>query len=213
MQIDNILNIGRESYKADNLNIFGEIDSISFHFLIKDDVVFETKGKDVESCRQSLFSFIKSRTVCFTGHRKMLSDKSDLHNKLMTELNLCYRKGFRYFITGGAKGFDTFAAQRVIEFKKTHEDVLLIIAVPFKDQAAKFNEKDKKLYDEILEKADFYIVLSEEFFDGCYLRRNDYMIGHSSHIIAYWDGKRIGGTSYTCRKALAKADFGFHNLL
>ena len=213
MKIDNILKIGRESYKADNLNIFGEIDSISYQFIVKDDVVFETKGKDVESCRKSLSSFIKSRTVCFTGHRKMLSDRSELYNNLMAELNFCYRKGFRYFIAGGAKGFDSFAAQRVIEFKETHQDVLLIIAVPFKNQAAKFDDKDKKLYDEILDKADFYIVLSEEFYDGCYLHRNDFMIAYSSHIIAYWDGKRIGGTSYTCRKALSKADFGFHNLL
>ena len=56
----------------------------------------------------------------------------------------------------------------------------------------------------ILSQADEVILLSEGYFNGCYLRRNDYMLSHSDNVIAYYDGKHMGGTAYTCRKARGK---------
>ena len=45
------------------------------------------------------------------------------------------------------------------------------------------------------------VCLSETYFDGCFLRRNDYMLERASHIIAYYNGEPKGGTFYTCRRA------------
>ena len=54
----------------------------------------------------------------------------------------------------------------------------------------------------ILEEADAAVILSESYSPECYLKRNDFMLLHSSVLIAYWDGFSCGGTSYTVRKAL-----------
>ena len=52
-----------------------------------------------------------------------------------------------------------------------------------------------------LVKADKVIVLSDTYYKGCLLRRNDFMLQHSNYVIAYYDGKQKGGTYYTCREA------------
>lgn len=55
---------------------------------------------------------------------------------------------------------------------------------------------------EAKEYLEFYaILLSKHYFNGCLLRRNDYMLSHSCGLIAFFDGKPKGGTFYTCRKA------------
>jgi hypothetical protein len=52
--------------------------------------------------------------------------------------------------------------------------------------------------------ADEVITISDSFSNFAYLKRNDYMISHSSQLIAYWDEISLGGTSYTVRKAYEK---------
>ena len=56
-------------------------------------------------------------------------------------------------------------------------------------------------YQNIISRADRVIVLSEHYFKGCLLRRNDFMLEHSCSLIACYDGKTYGGTFYTCREA------------
>lgn len=63
---------------------------------------------------------------------------------------------------------------------------------------------EKERYQNIISRADRVIVLSEHYFHGCLLRRNDFMLEHSCGVIAFYDGKPYGGTFYTCREALKK---------
>lgn len=45
-------------------------------------------------------------------------------------VTLLVSKGFKYFGTGGALGFDTIAAQAVLSVKETHPEVKLILVLP-----------------------------------------------------------------------------------
>ena len=76
--------------------------------------------------------------------------------------------------------------------------------VPFKGQSASWSMVEQQRYAYILSKADDVVHLSDDYFNGCYFKRNDYMLSHSSSVIAYFDGKPKGGTAYTCRKAREK---------
>ena len=62
---------------------------------------------------------------------------------------------------------------------------------------------EQQRYAYILSKADDVVHLSEDYFNGCYFKRNDYMLSQGS-VIACFDGKPKGGTAYTCRKAREK---------
>ncbi len=213
MKIDNILNIGTEIYKAESLNLFGEVDNFAYQFEVNNKLFFQTKGKNIDDCRASLKSYFKKHTVCFTGHRTLQTDQNSVFNLVLNEVELAYRKGYRIFISGGAVGFDMVAAEAVLKFKETHNDVILLIAVPFPEQNLRYSDVDKNRYNAVLNGADFFIVLSATYYDSCYLHRNDFMLYNSSYLIAYWDGKSCGGTSYTCRRALAKRGIYFQNLL
>ena len=100
-----------------------------------------------------------------------------------------------------AVGFDMLAAESLLGFKAEYPDIRLTAVIPFRGQPCKFNPADKGRYQSILGKADNVVCLSETYFDGCFLRRNDYMLNHASHIIAYYNGEPKGGTFYTCRRA------------
>ena len=76
--------------------------------------------------------------------------------------------------------------------------------MPFPDQDKYFNTENKNRYLNILKQADEVVTISKDFSNIAYLKRNDYMISHSCQLIAYWNEKSLGGTSYTVRKAREK---------
>lgn len=79
--------------------------------------------------------------------------------------------------------------------------MLVIAVVPFRSQAVRWRDEDKARYEAILRIVDEVVVLSERYYKGCLLRRNDYMVNRSSRLIAYYDGSNKGGTFYTVREA------------
>ena len=96
------------------------------------------------------------------------------------------------------------AAHTVLEQRKQYPDMVLVAVVPYVGQDVYFNKEDKQRYADILRQADKVVVLSEYYYAQCYAHRNDYMISHACRLIAYWDGKSAGGTSYTFNKAQKK---------
>lgn len=130
-----------------------------------------------------------------------------------------------------ATGFDLAAARAVEDFRKIHPDVYLICAVPFHYQSASYDFEDKIIYDRLLSSADEVHTLSDHYSHGCYFRRDDWMVEHSSRIICWYDSAKksrkksaenstkngaenitkniskksaSGGTRYTVKKALTE---------
>ena len=118
-----------------------------------------------------------TKTAAFTGHRFI---RYNDRQRLRTELE---------------------RAITLLAMKVDRPDIRLTAVIPFRGQSYRFNPTDKERYRSILGKVDNVVCLSETYFDGCYLRRNDYMLNHASHIIAYYNGEPKGGTFYTCRRA------------
>ena len=142
------------------------------------------------------------KTVAFTGHRYIrYNDRQRLRTNLERAITACYHSGIRHFLCGMAAGFDMLAAETLLAMKVYYPDIRLTAVIPFRGQSSKFNPADKERYRSILGKVDNVVCLSETYFDGCFLRRTDYMLNHASHIIAYYNGEPKGGTFYTCRRA------------
>ena len=88
------------------------------------------------------------------------------------------------------------AADALLQFR-------LIAVVPYRGQCERWSAILQSKYRELLNQADRAIILSEQYFNGCMLRRNDFMLANTNHIIAFFNGKEQGGTYYTTRKAKA----------
>lgn len=158
---------------------------------------------------QPLTSDPKSQTVSFSGYRnEKIQISSDdphiLHNLSLTiadTLLSLYDQGMRQFITGGAVGFDTIAAEQIIQLRNTHPEVRLIIATPFPNQESKYHPADQKRYHNTIASADEVHHVSQTYHAKAYLDRNKYMLLRSSRLVCYYDGQR-GGTMYTVNRAI-----------
>lgn len=60
-------------------------------------------------------------TCCFTGHRRIPPEAiAPLRERLEAEIESLIRQGVRYFGAGGALGFDTLAAEAVLDLKAVY---------------------------------------------------------------------------------------------
>ncbi len=144
----------------------------------------------------------KDISVCFTGHRKI--GDCDIAEKLDVVIERCISKGYRRFLAGGAVGFDSLAAKRVIEAKKKHPDTELWLILPCRDQTKLWTKLvDINDYRNIKDAADGIVYIQDFYDDECMMKRNAYMIDSSSICVAYFSGRR-GGTANTVRYAEKK---------
>lgn len=139
-------------------------------------------------------------TCAFSGHRELGSDFNE--NKLTEKIEFLIKKGVKTFYNGGAVGFDLISAEIVLKLKEKY-DIKLVICVPFYGQEKWYLEKDKERYNRVLNMADEVVRLSDNYYKGCLLRRNDYMIERADCMLVYLK-KDVGGTAYTVRKFRAK---------
>ena len=142
--------------------------------------------------------------VCsFTGHRLIKdSHKDALPALLRRAINYAYEQGCRRFITGGALGFDTYAAKEVLRFRMSHPDVSLILFLPCLDQDAGWSIRQKDSYEYVLQSADEVKYISESYTKTCMKRRNQAMAEECDLMIAYVS-RDYSGAAQTMRMALS----------
>lgn len=161
-------------------------------------------NKIKEEC-EKIFNDLRDITCCFTGHRsqklpwrfneqdeRCLQMKENAKQEIISAIN----RGYIYFISGMAIGFDMICAELVLELKKQYPQIKLICAIPCKGQEKVWNSLIQKRYNNIIKQADKKVVLAEKYTPECMLDRNRYMINNSSLCIALFDGKP-GGTAKT----------------
>lgn len=143
----------------------------------------------------------RSITACFTGHRQLSKvELPSLVARLDNALEELWRRGYRRFVSGGARGFDTLAAERVNQLQLRHEGVELILVIPCADQAKTWTAKDSQRYERMLYAADQTHVLSPSYYPGCMMVRNRYMVDRSSFCLCYLTHMK-GGTVSTAAYA------------
>ena len=135
----------------------------------------------------------RSVTCCFTGHRPVklpwgMNEQDPrcltLKEQLAATLEGIYESGYRHFICGMAIGCDTYFAEEVLQLKEQHPEVILEAAIPCDGQDAKWNSKQKEAYARLLAQCDFATHVSRSYTPDCMMRRNIYMIDHSSLLLA-----------------------------
>ena len=136
-------------------------------------------------------------TVCFTGHRFVNKEEAArLTARLDNVIDRCVARGKTNFICGGALGFDTLAARRVIAAKERHSSVTLTLVLPCRDQTSRWkNLEDINTYRDIKGAADEIEYIGIFYSPSCMMERNRRMVDLSSGCIAYYNGKPGGAAS------------------
>ena len=155
---------------------------------------------------------MNEKTCCFTGHRPQRLpwrfDETDprcgsLKLRLRAEIEAMITKnGVTHFISGMALGVDTWAAEIVLDMKKSHR-VTLECALPCETQAVRWRESDRNRYFDIVSRCDTETMLQTSYTADCFQKRNTYMVDRSDFVIAVYSGAP-GGTDETIRYARKK---------
>lgn len=140
---------------------------------------------------------MRKQTVCFTGHRKIPPERLNVVARRLREtLIKLIKDGYLYFGVGGALGFDTLAAQTVLELKTIYPQIKLILVLPCLSQTRGWSARDIEIYEDIKNKADKVVYTSQEYTKGCMHKRNRHLVDNSSICVCYLT-ENTGGTAYT----------------
>ena len=104
--------------------------------------------------------------------------------------------GYQTFITGMAYGVDIWAGEIIVGLRKNNPDLHLIAAIPFQGFESRWSNEWRQAYTDLLDKADLVRYICPSYNAGAYQRRNEWMVDHSAHLIAVYDGAP-GGTKNT----------------
>lgn len=146
----------------------------------------------------------KAKICCFTGHRRIpREDIVRLPALLDSLLESLIDKGVLTFRAGGAIGFDTLCALKVLELKKRHPslNITLELCLPCRDQTPGWSATEKSAYEFVLKNADKVSYASQSYAAGCMHTRNRTLVEGADVCVAYLTSSK-GGTAYTCAYAL-----------
>lgn len=147
---------------------------------------------------------LKSKTCCFTGHRVMSDQEKQIAAvRLRQVIAELVKEGVVYYGAGGALGFDTLAAQTVLEMKKEYPQIRLILVLPCEDQTRNWRSEDIEIYENIKARCDKVVYVSRRYTPDCMYKRNRHLVDHSGTCICYLT-REGGGTAYTVGYAWKK---------
>lgn len=163
----------------------------------------------------------KSKTCCFTGHRPEkifdgggsgMALDSEAVRRLISIIGLhisdLIAEGYDTFISGMARGVDTWAARLILDFKCRIPSLRLICAMPYRAHGSTFSGEDRWNLFNLLEAADDVVYVSEQYFKGCMAVRNRFMVDNSSAVLGVVADYRsgTGSTIAYARKKGLKCD-------
>ena len=156
---------------------------------------------------------MKKKTCCFTGHRPQSLpfgfNENDARcaalKKALREqiIYLIEKENVTHFISGMAIGIDMYAAEIVLDLKKSYPGITLESAIPCETQPVKWSEALRERYYNIAAQCDKETMLQTHYTPDCMDKRNKYMVDQSDVIIAVWSGSP-SGTGKTVTYGLSK---------
>ena len=144
----------------------------------------------------------REKTCSFTGHRSIPNNEiKRIKSQLRETVKSLIDKGYTYFCSGGAIGFDMLAAETVLSLKRKNPQIQLFLILPCRGQDRYWTLGQKLSFQKLIHQADRVIFTGETYEKGCMHVRNRYLVDHSSVLVAYLE-KDSGGTKYTVDYAI-----------
>ncbi len=149
---------------------------------------------------------IKEQSCCFTGHRanKLHRREAKIKEDLKREIITSFESGCTTFITGMAYGVDIWAGELVLDLRKKNRHIKLVAAVPYHGFEERWDSTWQSRYRKLLKKADEVHYICDGYASFAYQKRNEWMVDHSSRVIAVFNGE-AGGTRNTINYAQKKS--------
>lgn len=150
---------------------------------------------------------MRTQCACFTGHRpeKLKQPEAKIIAGLEEEIRRAIDDGITTFISGMARGVDIWAAEIVLRLRNEGLPIKLIAASPFEGFERSWSADWLNRYKAVISEADLVIYICQGYSRACFQERNEWMVDHSSRVIAVFNGEK-GGTKNTIDYARTKAE-------
>lgn len=112
-------------------------------------------------------------------------------------------RGAKCFRTGGALGFDTLAALKVLEKKTQYPHLRLVLMLPCRDQTKGWSARNMEIFSYILAHADEVHYAADTYTVSCMHERNRALVEGSQVCVAFCT-EESGGSAYTLGLAKKK---------
>ena len=141
---------------------------------------------------------LRLHRCCFTGHRpeKIGIPEGTVIALLDKAISEAIQSGYSTFISGMARGVEIWAAEIVLKYRDAGAPMKMICASPFEGFETSWKAEWQNRYNAIMKKADLKRFICEKYSKACFQIRNEWMVNHSSCVIAVYNGE-TGGTRNT----------------
>ena len=118
---------------------------------------------------------LRETTCCFTGHRPEKlpwgNDEGDprcleLKRRLDRAVEEAYAAGMRHFLCGMARGADFYFCDAVLKLRQARPDVTLEAVIPWEEQAARWGERDRARYFDLVRRCDRETMVQKHYDKG-----------------------------------------------
>ncbi len=135
---------------------------------------------------------------CFTGHRpgKMNLSELEVRKRLENAILQAIQDGYTSFISGMAAGVDVIAAEIILRLRTENPKLKLVCAMPYRGFGRHWKDGWSERMQNVLAQADEVEYVCDTRSRSSYQRRNEFMVDHSSRVIALYNGTK-GGTKNT----------------
>ena len=143
-------------------------------------------------------------TCCFTGHRNLpAGQEEEIWRRVHTCLEPLLEEGVRYFGVGGALGFDTLVAEKLLMLRESRPEIRIILVQPFPDYQSRWTPAQQARVAAVEARVDKVVVCCQTPSREAFLARDRHLVDGSSCCIA-WCTRATGGTAYTLHYAQRK---------
>lgn len=140
-------------------------------------------------------------TCCFTGHRDLPAEQEEgVWRRVHACLEPLLKEGVRYFGVGGALGFDTLVAEKLLALRKSQPQIRIILVQPFPGYQSRWTPAQQARAAAVEARVDKVVICCQRPSREAFLARDRHLVDGSAYCIAYCT-KTSGGTAYTMRYA------------
>ena len=105
----------------------------------------------------------------------------------MAQITALIERGVTDRLCGMAQGADLWCAQIVLDLRKKNTAMKLHAILPCEGQERKWTASAQEHYRSILAQANEVIYVGQEYSRNCMLKRNRYLVDHSSILLAVYN--------------------------
>ena len=145
----------------------------------------------------------RTQTCCFTGHRHLPAGEEEaIWQRVREHLIPLLEQGVRYFGVGGALGFDTLVAEKLLDLRRQYPQIRVILVLPFRGYQSRWTAAQQARAARIKSRVDKVVYCCDAPSREAFLARDRHLVDGSTYCIGYCT-RTTGGTAYTLRYAEA----------